>query len=40
MCMYIYTYIDTTLKVMSSSDQFSECWEYLANNPETEVVHN
>lgn len=31
MCMSTYTYIDTTFKVMSSFEQFSESWDYLAN---------
>lgn len=40
MCMYIHTYINITFKVMANSGQFSECWDYLGNNLETEVVYN
>lgn len=31
MCMSTHTYIDITFKVIFSFDQFSECWDYLAN---------
>jgi len=39
LCMSTYTYIDITFKVMFCFNQFSECWDYMANLA-TEFVHN